>query len=68
MTLSTSTSIEIRPKSASKSGFVNHSNNNSQDKSQGIPIIGIFISNSYLPQVNRMSGSDIKLPIFNGNS
>ena len=48
-------------------GFVNHSNNNSRDSSQGIPTSGTFNSNSTIPQVNKMSGSDIKLPIFNGN-
>ena len=63
----TSTTTEVRPKSALKCGFVNHSNSNNRDSSQGIPIGQTFNSNSTIPQVNRMSGSDIKLPIFNGN-
>ena len=47
--------------------FVNHSNSNSQDNSQGVPIGGTFNSNSTIPQVNQMSRSDIKLHLFNGN-
>ena len=48
-------------------GFLNHSNSNSQDIIQGVSNSGTFNSNSTIPQIKKMSGSDIKLPLFNGN-
>ena len=67
MTLRTSPTTEVRPKSALKCGFVNHSNSNSRDSNKGVPTCRTFNSNFSIPQVNKMSGSDIKLPRFNGN-
>ena len=58
---------EIRPKSALKCPFIIYSNSNSQDSSQGVPPGGTFNSNSTIPQVNKTSRSDIKLPLFSGN-
>ena len=66
-TLRTSPTTEVRPKSALKCGFVNHSNSNSRDSSQGIPASGMFNSNSTIARVNIMYGNEIKLHIFNVN-
>ena len=46
-------------------GVVDYSNSNSEYSIQVIPTTGTF--NIAIPQVHRMSGSDITFPILNGN-
>ena len=59
------TSLKVRSRNSSHSGFSNISNNNCGNSGQGSP----FSQTSYpiVPRTNIMAGNDIKLPIFNGN-
>ena len=59
------TSLEVRYRNTSPSGFVNQNNNNSGNNNQGTPTSGKF--HSTIPRVNKMAQNDIKLSIFIGN-
>ena len=58
------TSLEVRSRNSSPSGFVNQGNNNSGNSKQGTPTSQTF--NLSVPRTNIMVGNYINLPIFNG--
>ena len=59
------TSPEVRSRNTLPSGFSNHNNSNSGNSSQGNSTSGTcYLA---IPKVHIIAGSDIKLPIFNGN-
>ena len=59
------TSPKVISRDLSPSVFVNTSSTNAINCRQGSLASQKFVSN--VPTVNTMAGSDIKLPIFNGN-
>ena len=59
------TSMEVRSRKSSPSGFVNTSNNNFGNSGKWIPYSHTFYP--AVPRTNIMARNDIKLSIFNGN-